>query len=159
MLVKPKWVVAVVLIGGYVLGILTTRMLMQPPPPVPPPAKEVATRGGNPTPTMTKEDPDSGSIAQSDFYHTISDPPEKVVFQTKYKGGTQIVFDHVMHVDDFGLQCIECHHVEACNKCHLKNETQNLEISPGKVALHENCLRCHEAAGLDPKDCEACHHP
>ena len=42
----------------------------------------------------------------------IKQPPKIHVFQTQYKGGTQVVFNHQEHVEDFGLECIECHHVE-----------------------------------------------
>ena len=90
-------------------------------------------------------------------YHTISDPPDIKVFQTSYKEGTQILFNHKKHVEDYGLACIQCHHVENCSKCHLKNKSRNIEVEEGKIALHENCWRCHTELQSGPRECDECH--
>ncbi len=90
-------------------------------------------------------------------YHTISDPPDIKVFQTSYKEGTQILFNHKKHVEDYGLACIQCHHVENCSKCHLKNKSRNIEVEEGKIALHENCWRCHSELQSGPRECDECH--
>jgi len=68
--------------------------------------------------------------------------PRKHVFQTQYLGGTQIVFDHQLHTNDLGLECIECHHVEGCEHCH-RDEVRTIDVQEAKVALHTNCFVCH----------------
>src|SRR4030042_6730560 len=77
-----------------------------------------------------------------DIESKIRKPPEIHVFQTKYNEGTQIVFNHKEHADGYGLECIECHHVEACQHCH-KKEIIKVDLEESKVALHKNCLNCH----------------
>ncbi|MCE5273312.1 cytochrome c family protein [bacterium] len=86
----------------------------------------------------------------------IKQPPKVHVFQTQYKGGTQIVFDHETHVQGYGLECIECHHVESCDHCHSK-EINMVEVEELKVALHKNCLNCHRAMEVGPRECDECH--
>jgi primosomal protein N' len=99
--------------------------------------------------------PTEGDVPRSTF-HTISEPPDIHVFQTQYKQGTQIVFNHKNHVEDFDLACIQCHHVEGCGKCHLKSESQQMQIASGKEALHDNCMGCHAEYG-GPEGCDDCH--
>lgn len=77
--------------------------------------------------------------------------PDEKVFQTKYLGGTQIVFNHKLHEKDLKIQCIECHHVESCEHCH-KKEVTRWDVQESKVVLHENCFVCHS-----DKSCTACH--
>ncbi|MFQ6104258.1 MAG: cytochrome c3 family protein [Candidatus Glassbacteria bacterium] len=100
-----------------------------------------------------------GKVISKQFqeYHTKGVPDSIYVFQTQYKKGTQIVFRHEKHIGDIGLQCVECHHVEACTKCHFKNETHTMHVTEGKIALHENCMGCHAEIG-GPTDCDECHH-
>jgi hypothetical protein len=100
-----------------------------------------------------------GKVISKQFqeYHTKGEPDDMYVFQTQYDKGTQIVFKHKFHIEDLGLQCVECHHVESCTKCHLKNETHTMHVTEGKIALHENCLGCHAEIG-GPTDCNECHH-
>ncbi len=78
--------------------------------------------------------------------------PDEYVFQTKYLGGTQIVFNHKKHVNEFKLECIRCHHVESCTHCHSK-DVKTIDVSEAKVALHENCFACHKTMS-----CVDCHH-
>lgn len=77
--------------------------------------------------------------------------PDEHVFQTKYQGGTQVVFNHKLHEKDLKIQCIECHHVESCSHCH-KKEVTRWDVQESKVVLHENCFICHSG-----KSCNACH--
>jgi class III cytochrome C family protein len=86
----------------------------------------------------------------------IKEAPEIHVYQTSYNEGTQIVFNHEMHADGYGLECIECHHVESCSHCHQKEIIQ-VEIEESKVALHKNCLNCHQGMDVGPQECDECH--
>ena len=99
--------------------------------------------------------PTNGDTSNTTF-HTISEPPDVYVFQTQYKQGTQIVFTHKDHVENFDLACIQCHHVESCGKCHLKSESQQMQVASGKEALHDNCMGCHAEYG-GPEGCDDCH--
>ncbi len=97
-----------------------------------------------------KEKLDSTSILY-DWQNRVRPIPDEYVFQTKYLGGTQIIFNHKKHVTDFKLECIRCHHVESCKHCHQK-EVKPIDISESKVALHENCFACHKNMS-----CVECH--
>lgn len=88
--------------------------------------------------------------------HTKMKPPKIKIFQTLYKEGTQVTFDHEAHVDGYGLSCIECHHVERCGRCHTINQTRDIRVTTGKQAFHENCIGCHSEIGA-PEKCNECH--
>ncbi|MBI3892595.1 MAG: cytochrome c3 family protein [Candidatus Wallbacteria bacterium] len=89
------------------------------------------------------------------FHEKVTSPKVRV-FQTGYKGGTQIVFDHEKHVRDLGLECIDCHHVERCSKCHFRDGENTMSVTRSKQALHESCLACHASSG-GPQKCDECH--
>jgi hypothetical protein len=91
-----------------------------------------------------------------DIEAKIKTPPKIHVFQTDYKGGTQIVFNHEQHSQGYGLECIECHHVESCSHCHQKKIIQ-VDLEEAKVALHKNCLNCHRGMEVGPRQCDECH--
>lgn len=93
---------------------------------------------------------------QKNVFHAKAAPPKVKIFQTSYKDGTQVTFNHEKHVEVHKLNCIECHHVERCSKCHLKTESKTMEVAKGKQAMHENCIGCHtETTG--PQECQECH--
>lgn len=88
--------------------------------------------------------------------HSKMKQPDTKIFQTLYKGGTQVTFHHKVHVERYGLGCIECHHVERCDRCHAMNKASDVRITTGKQALHETCITCH-AEGGGPAKCAECH--
>lgn len=83
--------------------------------------------------------------------------PETKTYFTEYNKGTIVVFNHEEHAKGYGLECIYCHHVEACGDCHRK-EVADLQVEESKVALHENCLGCHREVEAGPRECDECHH-
>ena len=91
-----------------------------------------------------------------DLEDKVREAPEIKVFQTDYNEGTQIVFNHDVHANGYGLECIECHHVESCGHCH-KKEIIQAEIEESKVALHKSCLGCHKDWDVGPQQCDECH--
>ena len=91
-----------------------------------------------------------------DIEDKIKEPPEIHVFQTGYDEGTQVVFNHKVHTEDYGLECTECHHVESCGRCHQKEVIQ-VEVEESKVALHKSCLNCHMGMDVGPQECSECH--
>ena len=103
------------------------------------------------------EESEGAGAKENEQFHVIGAVPEVKVFQTDYNKGTQIVFNHKNHVEGYNLECIQCHHVENCNKCHLKNKGHKMEVEEGKVALHENCWKCHAELEAGPRKCDECH--
>lgn len=83
--------------------------------------------------------------------------PETLTYETWYDGGSEVVFDHALHVEGMEFECAECHHLEQCSRCHLKNDS-TMRISRNQVALHNACFRCHvqEPGG---STCGDCHTP
>ena len=88
--------------------------------------------------------------------HTKMKPPKIKIFQTLYKEGTQVTFHHQAHVENYQLDCVECHHVESCNRCHAINQPRDVHVTTGKQAFHENCIVCHSKLG-GPEKCDECH--
>jgi hypothetical protein len=83
--------------------------------------------------------------------------PEIKTYFTDYENGTIVNFDHKTHAEGYGLECIACHHVEACSDCHRK-EIRDMQVEEAKVALHKNCLGCHREVESGPRKCDECHH-
>lgn len=153
---KSRWLPWVLLIVGFAGGLAAERYFL--------PRGD----GGHGAPAATTETAADhaglGGLVIDDLtpstrteFHTVTDPPDIRIFQTDYNEGTLVRFDHNLHVEV--AECIQCHHVEACSKCHLKNRIQRMEVEEGKIALHQNCLQCHEETNAaDAKDCEFCHY-
>ena len=83
--------------------------------------------------------------------------PDTKSYLTEYNGGTVVTFTHKTHAEGYGLDCIYCHHVEACGDCHRK-EVKDIQVEESKVALHKNCLGCHREIESGPRQCDECHH-
>ena len=83
--------------------------------------------------------------------------PDVKTYFTDYNNGTIVNFNHKDHAQGYGLECIYCHHVEACGDCHQK-EVKDLQVEESKVALHKNCLGCHQEVDAGPRKCDECHH-
>lgn len=80
-----------------------------------------------------------------------------------------VMFKHEMHVMDFDITCLECHHTEkedftsgtptACDMCHLA--TGSGEELSYKNSMHQQCVMCHieeTALGMNPPvECSGCH--
>lgn len=91
--------------------------------------------------------------------------PIRVLFKTK---GGPVVFDHRMHLEDYGFECASCHHelytdekIWNCRKCHSKEVEEYQGICDDR-AIHKqcigaNCIDCHKESGLDTDDCKSCH--
>ncbi|RJP73783.1 MAG: hypothetical protein C4524_13945 [Candidatus Zixiibacteriota bacterium] len=83
--------------------------------------------------------------------------PEVKTYMTQYKDGTLVNFNHKDHAEGYGLECIQCHHVEACSDCH-REKVVDIQVEESKVALHENCIGCHQEIESGPRKCDECHH-
>ncbi len=84
-----------------------------------------------------------------------ADPPGEVTYETWYRGGTTVAFNHELHAEMLELSCGECHHVQNCDACH-DQEARTTVVGNRRVALHTSCFRCHES-GPGQEGCDACH--
>jgi len=83
--------------------------------------------------------------------------------------GKKGIFNHQAHEDDYGLDCVQCHHtyvegqpggLEPCSDCHLRH-VEDKSILNRMEAFHKQCIGCHEDMGVSPgkTDCAGCHSP
>ncbi len=82
--------------------------------------------------------------------HPVITVPPKKVFETPYKAGPVVTFQHKEHVDLFGLKCVNCHHEENCGYCHDLQRPVNTNKTQEQV--HAICNDCHKADA-----CSKCH--
>ncbi len=78
-----------------------------------------------------------------DWENRVQPIPSVHVFQAQHLLGTQIDSDHMAHVEDVGLECTTCHHVEGCGHCY-RGEVPTVDIAEAEVAIHRNCLSYHQ---------------
>jgi hypothetical protein len=115
-------------------------------------------------------------------------PDEITIKSTLWKDHTKsgVTFSHKKHSAEFGVKCVECHHVykdgkntwkegdkvQKCQECHneptIKGEKKLPEAQQKlnlKLAFHNNCQDCHkelkkkDKAKYDkiPTTCIQCH--
>lgn len=108
-----------------------------------------------------------------------------IINSSLYKKHTMplVKFNHQAHFDDYGIDCLDCHHIykngenvwedgdeTSCEVCHneptVKNEKrlplpqQKLNL---KLAFHNNCIGCHRKYNHEnntqaaPITCQGCH--
>lgn len=96
-------------------------------------------------------------------------------FENPKKG--PVTFHHLKHVNDYGVACIDCHHVyengknvwkpgdpvKKCSACHDPEETKG-NIIKLQSAYHKNCRDCHKEMVEEGKSetapykkCSDCH--
>jgi hypothetical protein len=83
---------------------------------------------------------------------------------------------HKAHVEDYGVSCMECHHVyedgknvwkegdpvQKCSECHDYNEDRG-NAKKLQTAFHANCQGCHREVAKDGNEnaptrkCTDCH--
>ncbi|MCK4414825.1 MAG: cytochrome c3 family protein [Candidatus Eisenbacteria sp.] len=85
---------------------------------------------------------------------TPASEPGVVTFATWFRQGTEVAFDHELHVA-LEMGCTVCHHLEGCRGCHREESGDQL-VSSAKVAMHGACLSCHTQAP-GGGDCAICH--
>jgi len=104
--------------------------------------------------------------------------PDTVTIENKdYKKDKKrpVPLSHKKHVAEYGVTCVDCHHVykdgknvwkegdhvDKCSKCHdpLKNTKENgVKVMKLQNAYHKNCKNCHKEKKKGPfKKCNECH--
>lgn len=86
------------------------------------------------------------------FQSDSIDIPEEILFPSKVG---EVQFPHRMHVEDFEIKCVDCHH----------QINAEVLITPHKDYFKSSwikCQICHKPSGQSTKKiytCSACHHP
>lgn len=104
---------------------------------------------------------------------TAEDIPEEIQIDTegyKRKVYKPVMFTHLTHLEDYAIECNECHHdykegeniweegdpVKKCVICHNPNKKQG-EVHRLVFAFHFNCKKCHKENESGPIECKECH--
>lgn len=104
---------------------------------------------------------------------TAEDIPEDIMIDSdgyKRKLFKPVEFTHLVHVEDYGIECNECHHdyksgenvrqegdpVKKCVVCHNPSKKQG-QVHRLVFAFHFNCKTCHNENEGGPKECKECH--
>lgn len=74
--------------------------------------------------------------------------PARVVMDN---AGGRVIFSHKFHIEDYGLECTDCHHDDieaetylACGSCHPSEFNEAFRTDhPERFPDDEACLRCH----------------
>ena len=104
---------------------------------------------------------------------TAQDIPEEILIESegyRTKLYQPVEFTHLVHVEDYGIECAECHHdykggenvwqegdpVKKCSLCHSPVGKQG-DVHRLVFAFHFNCKRCHKENESGPMECGECH--
>jgi hypothetical protein len=100
----------------------------------------------------------SGIICYASFIPPAPENPVRIMFQNK---AGKVLFTHSVHGDDYGTDCLDCHHnieddeTYNCSECH--EETGDEDFPSRADAFHAQCKGCHEDGGAGPVECNSCH--
>ncbi|MCP3942024.1 MAG: cytochrome c3 family protein [Desulfobacteraceae bacterium] len=101
----------------------------------------------------------TGIVCYASFRSPVPENPVRLMFQNK---AGEVLFTHQAHVDDYSLECIDCHHnledndIYNCRECH--EETGDEDMPSIADAFHAQCKGCHEEYGAGPVECNSCHN-
>ena len=79
--------------------------------------------------------------------HPLIKATDSYFYDTSYDKGPVVTFHHTDHVDQFGLNCVDCHTGDSCSSCHDQARIKNREVNN-----MTSCTQCHEERG-----CKFCH--
>jgi len=80
--------------------------------------------------------------------HPLIEATPTYTYETPYEKGRLVSFHHEDHVDQFGLNCVDCHRGDSCRRCHdLGNDRPQSRIDHVTT-----CGACHR-----DRDCGFCH--
>ncbi|CCH50295.1 Pentaheme cytochrome c [Pseudodesulfovibrio piezophilus C1TLV30] len=83
------------------------------------------------------------------------DVPARIVMDNT---GGRVIFSHQAHAEDYGFDCIDCHHDDigsdtflACGTCHPAEFNDDFRVNHQKAfPSDEACLRCHDDVPTAP---------
>lgn len=104
---------------------------------------------------------------------TAEDMPKEILIESKgYKRKIHkpVKFTHLIHIEDYAIECNDCHHdykdgenvwkqgdpVNKCGVCHNPDRKQG-KVHRLVFAFHFNCKKCHKENESGPIECQACH--
>ena len=121
-------------------------------------------------------------------YAAETEPPDEVTIHSKLWTADKyepVKLSHKKHMDEYKIECVECHHVykdgknvwkkgdevQMCDKCHtcvktgkaLKDATPEEKKLSLYNAFHDNCKGCHKKYDKEkntkdaPTKCTDCH--
>lgn len=79
--------------------------------------------------------------------------PEKIHYDTKTDKGKLVTFRHKEHIEQFNLNCEDCHSNESCVKCHTSIKKQTAPFKKSVTEKHRICSDCHTTTS----SCNSCH--
>lgn len=79
--------------------------------------------------------------------HPLIEATDSYFYDTSYDKGPVVTFHHTDHVDQFGLNCVDCHRGDSCGSCH-----DQLKTRKSRVQSMASCTECHAERG-----CKFCH--
>jgi hypothetical protein len=86
--------------------------------------------------------------------HPLIEATDIYNYQTTYEDGPVVSFHHGDHIDQFGLQCVDCHRGDSCKSCHDTgvHEARKIDhtVTCGACHAERDCAFCHTDA---PRDC------
>lgn len=83
------------------------------------------------------------------------DVPARVILDNT---GGRVIFTHQFHAEDYGFECIDCHHDDieadtfiACGSCHPAEFDDKFRAEHQKNFPNEEaCIRCHDDTPTGP---------
>ncbi len=85
--------------------------------------------------------------------HPLIEATDQYNYETSYTEGPTVSFHHTDHVEEFGLQCVDCHRGDSCKSCHDTgaHEVRKLDhvVTCGACHAERNCAFCHS---VEPRD-------
>ena len=105
---------------------------------------------------------------------TAEEMPEEIkIYNEGYKRKVYkpVLFTHLVHSEDYGIECSNCHHtykdgenvweegdpVQKCIACHSPTKKQGEKVHRLVFAYHFNCKNCHRENESGPTECKDCH--
>ncbi len=91
-----------------------------------------------------------GQVDKTDIVgvkHPMISATDSYYYDTTNEKGPVVTFHHTDHVDQFGLNCVDCHRGDTCASCHDQEAAK-----PSHVEKMASCTECHEERG-----CRFCH--
>ncbi len=79
--------------------------------------------------------------------HPLIEATDSYYYETTYEKGPVVTFHHTDHVDQFHLDCVDCHRGDSCGSCHDQATPHE-----SRVQDMTSCTACHEERG-----CAFCH--